>query len=792
MAQSSLRRKILTGLLFLFLFIVVPALLAGYYMLKPILATLPDVHTLQNAERQIPLKIYSHDKLLMAKFGEKKRTLIKIDEVPPQLINAFLAAEDDRFFEHPGIDYQGLLRASLQLLLTGKKSQGGSTITMQVTRNFLLTSEKTYTRKLKEIILALKIEQAFTKREILELYLNKIYLGQHSYGINAAAETYFGKELNELNLAELALLAGLPKAPSLYNPTTDPERAMQRRNYVLKRMLELKFITQEEFQTASAATITPPKTLAQEERVELEAPYIAEMARQFMVDQYGERAAYNDGFTVYTTITAPMQQRSTAALRLTLHQYDQRHGYRTPSKQPNYSQKLADYTPVGDTIPAQVKSYNASGMTVENQEQETINIAWKNMKWAIRSRSPAAIGKTFNVNDVVRIRKALNGQWSICQVPQVEGAFVALNPKTGAIIALDGGFDFYASKYNRATQSKRQPGSGFKPIIYTTALENGFTPASTVVDAPVVINDPTLKNGWRPENFGHRFYGPTSLRDGLKKSRNIVSVKLLMATGIKKAAATAMRFGFESEDIPRSYSMALGSGQASPLQMARMYSVFANDGAIVKPYFIEKIVGHDGKILFEAKPSKPKYIISPAVNYMMNVMLRDVVQSGTATRAKALGRSDIAGKTGTTNDGKDVWFNGYTDSIAATAWLGYDNPTPLGDRETGGDAALPMWMSFMREALKGVPVKALVVPKGGLPKGAMTPTKSSSKTKSGQDPNKKGTTAADKEGIWEFFDGQAKPVTTTKPGTATPTNPVVKPKPAPDVKQIKRKIENLF
>ncbi|MEQ1638007.1 MAG: penicillin-binding protein 1A [Methylococcales bacterium] len=775
MVKSSLRRKIFIGFLWVFLLVIVSALAAGYYFIKPIRDNLPDVHTLQNAEHQIPLKIYSHDKLLIARFGEKKRTLIKFDDIPPQLINAFLAAEDDRFYEHPGVDYQGLLRATLQLLTTGKKSQGGSTITMQVTRNFLLSSEKTYTRKLKEIMLAFKIEEAFSKHEILELYLNKIYFGQHSYGINAAAETYFGKPLKELNLAEIALLAGLPKAPSLYNPTTDPERAMQRRNYVLKRMLELQFITTEEYESAMKSLITPPKSLIPEDAIELEAPYVAEMARQYIVDQYGEAAAYSNGFSVYTTITKPLQKSATTALRLALHQYDQRHGYRIPAKQPNYTQDLSKYSPIGDTYPAKIKAYSASAITAVTQDHGTITIPWENLKWASRTKSAtsAAIAKILNVNDIIRVRKLPSGNWGLCQVPQVEGAFVALNPQTGAILALEGGFDFYNSKYNRATQSKRQPGSGFKPIIYTTALENGFTPSSTVVDAPIVINDPTLKNGWRPENFGHRFYGPTSVRDGLKKSRNIVSIKLLMATGIKKAAATAMRFGFESEDIPRSYSMALGSGQASPLQMARMYAVFANDGAIVKPYFIERIVAHDGKILFEAKPSKPKTILSPAVNYMMNTMLRDVVQSGTATRAKSLGRSDIAGKTGTTNDGKDVWFNGYTATIAATAWLGYDNPTSLGSRETGGDAALPMWMSFMREALKGVPQKALVMPKDGLPKGALT--------------NKPATPKSGvKADIWEFFDGQvngAKGAQTTTPKVAP------KPKPA---REIKQKLENLF
>ena len=769
MAQLSRRRKILIGFLLLYLLVIVSVLTAGYYFLKPIMASLPEVHTLENAEDQIPLKIYSHDKLLIARFGEKKRTLTKIDDVPPQLINAFLAAEDDRFFEHPGFDYKGLLRAALQLLKTGKKSQGGSTITMQVTRNFLLNSEKTYTRKLKEIILALKIEQTFTKREILELYLNKIYFGQHSYGINAAAETYFGKPLNELKLEEFALIAGLPKAPSLYNPTIDPQRAAQRRNYVLKRMLELNYITQEDYQSASEAAITSPKTLAPDEPIELDAPYIAEMARQYMVDKYGEKSAYNEGFTVYTTITAPLQHAATRALRDALHEYDQRHGYRTPSKQSRNSQNLADRIPIGDTLPAQITALSPAGLTVLTQNNGTLSIPWQNMKWAIRSKSPADIDRTFAINDIVRVRELSKDDWALCQVPRVEGAFVALDPQTGAIIALQGGFDFYNSKYNRATQSKRQPGSGFKPIIYTTALENGFTPSSTVVDAPITIRDPNLKHGWQPENFGHRFYGRTTLREGLKKSRNIVSVKLLMATGIDTAAATALRFGFESEDIPRSFSMALGSGQATPLQMARMYSVFANNGALVEPYFIEQIIAHDGKVVYEAKPSEPNYILTPQVNYMMNSMLRDVVQSGTATRAKALGRSDLAGKTGTTNDGKDVWFNGYTATVAATAWIGFDNPASLGNKETGGDAALPMWMGFMREALKDVPQTALIVPED-LPKGATASTKPKKRKSAGtpkESPDELKPWA--KEILREFFSGQV-----AKPPNKSTTTPQAK------------------
>ena len=471
MAQLSRRRKILIGFLLLCFLVIVSALTAGYYFLKPIMASLPVVHTLQNAEDQIPLKIYSHDKLLMARFGEKKRTLTKIDDVPPQLINAFLAAEDERFFEHPGFDYQGLLRALWKLLVTGKKSQGGSTITMQVTRNFLLSSEKTFTRKLKEILLALKIEQAFTKPEILELYLNKIYFGQHSYGINAAAETYFGKPLNELKLEEFALIAGLPKAPSLYNPTTDPQRAAQRRNYVLKRMLELNYITIEEYQSASQAVITSPEILAPYEPIELDAPYIAEMARQYMVDKYGEKSAYNDGFSVYTTITAPLQIAATNALRNALHLYDQRHGYRIPSKQPNYSQNLANHAPIGDTLPAQVKAYSNAGLTALTQNHGTITIPWKNMKWAIRSKSPAAIGNTFNINDIIQVRELSKDNWALCQVPKVEGAFVALNPQTGAIIALQGGFDFLTVNTTAPPNPNVNPAQGLNRLFIPRRLK---------------------------------------------------------------------------------------------------------------------------------------------------------------------------------------------------------------------------------------------------------------------------------------------------------------------------------
>lgn len=779
MAKSSLRRKILKSLVLLFFVLIAGTLLAAYFVITPVLKDLPDVRSLQNVQYQVPLTIYSHDRLLIARFGEKKRTPIEIKEVPKQLVNAFLAAEDDRFYEHPGVDYHGLLRAGIQLLLTGKKRQGGSTITMQVTRNFLLSSEKTYIRKLKEIILALKIEKNFTKQQILELYLNKIYLGQRSYGVVAAAETYFGKPLNELNLAELALIAGLPKAPSVYNPVTDPERALQRRNYVLRRMHELNFITQEQLDSASEVPVHTKTTIAPDQRIELEAPYIAEMARQFIIDRYGEEAAYGSGYNVYTTVTGPLQTSATDALRATLHHYDQRHGYRKPTKQRDYNPVLAENDIIGDTIPAQIKEIRDGEIKVLTADHREMNINWTHLKWAIRSDSSSAVAikKVFNIGDIVRVRLLAKGEWAITQVPKVEGAFVAIHPETGAIIALEGGFDFYNNKYNRATQSKRQPGSGFKPIIYTTALENGFTPASVINDAPIVINDPTIKGGWRPENFGNKFHGPTTLRKALKFSRNIVSIKLLMEVGIKTAAETAMRFGFEADQIPKSYSMALGSGEATPLQMARMYAVFANGGSLVAPYLIERIENQDGKVIYEHKPEQPKRIISPGVNYLMNSMLREVVQGGTATRAKSLGRKDLAGKTGTTNDGKDAWFNGFTQTVSASAWVGFDNPTPLGNGETGGEAALPMWMDFMHDALKGQPEFPLVMPENVV-KGYVSKTGEIVKTTDG-----------------EFFDQNIKPRVATIATTLIPATTVKKPVPpipANVTKQTRQNIESLF
>jgi penicillin-binding protein 1A len=687
----------------------------GYLVYQRLAADLPDVKTLHNVRYEIPLSVYSKDNKLIAEFGGNKRIPIKIQDVPKPLIHAFLAAEDDNFFEHPGVDYKGLLRAAAQLISTGKKKQGGSTITMQVTRNFLLSSEKTFTRKLKEIILALQIEQEYSKNEILELYLNQIYMGHSAYGIVAAAQTYYGKRLNELTLAELAMIAGLPKAPSAFNPLTNADRAVERRNYVLQRMAELNYITQDDYAIASKQ---PSTARLQYHSSEMSAPYVAEMVRQYMFDQYNDRA-YTMGLKVYTTVDSSLQKTAEQSLRDALHIYDNRHGFRTPKAISDKGAVTEENAVVGDTLLAKVISINDQGIKAQLFNNNAIQIPWSKIDWG-----GAKARKYLHPGVSIRVRQIKN-VWTLTQIPEVEGAFVSLNPKNGAILSLVGGFEFSKNKFNRATQAKRQPGSGFKPVIYTTALEQGFTAASLVNDAPISVYDPSLGRNWHPENASKKFYGPTTIRKALTYSRNIVAVQLLKDVGIAKAIATGKRFGFSEEQMPWGLSLALGSGYASPLQMARMYAVFANGGFLVDPYFIERIETNEGKIIYQANPkiacakcaekkeevmNPAPRIISPGINYIMNSLMRDVVKSGTATDARVLGRSDIAGKTGTTNDQRDAWFNGFTPKHVASAWVGFDSYKPLGHYETGGVAALPMWIDYMRTALKKEPVASFEPP----------------------------------------------------------------------------------
>ncbi len=717
--------KWLKLIVFLLVIVAILASISAYALYRHYEPQLPDVSSLKQVEYKLPLRVYTQDGELLSQFGDQKRVPISLNDTSENLAHAFLAAEDDRFYLHPGVDYQGLIRAAIVYIRTGQKKQGGSTITMQVARNYLLTRERTFERKIKEIILSLKIDHQFSKQQILELYLNKIYLGHHAYGIGAAAYIYFGKKVSDLSLDQIAILAGLPKAPSTDNPVTNPQRAKQRRDYVLRRMQELGYIDDNQY---SQALQQPIISKIHREQTQNIAPYVAEMVRQFMVDWYGEDA-YDKGFQVYTTISSESQKLAENSLRQALHAYTERHGYFgsiasidgfKQNDEIQWDQAIANYKPVGDTIPAIVVGVKAQSVTVYTGDNHYKEISWAGLKWAAQYLSHGKIGKKptqanqiIDLGNIVRIRKNGKDIWKLAQVPKVEGALVALNPVNGAITTLQGGFDFYKSKYNRVTQTQRQPGSGFKPIVYTTALEKGFTAASIINDAPIVHD--AMHNGeeWRPENFSHKFAGPTRLRVGLRTSRNLVSIRLMREIGIKTVRNTAIRFGFPEEQLPKSLTLALGSGTASPLQMARTFATFANGGYRIDPFFIERIESVDGEVLFQADPitvcqqcPKPApRIIDPDVRYIMLSMLQDVVKRGTARKAKVIGRSDLAGKTGTTNDQRDAWFNGFSPDMVASAWVGFDSSIPLGSRETGSLAALPMWINFMQQALKNIPEK---------------------------------------------------------------------------------------
>ena len=760
---ESLIKTLIKWLAFFFMAFSSTFLIASYFFLVELDKELPDIDQLQHVQYQMPLNIYSQDNLLIAQFGEKRRIPLAIGKIPDRQLKAFIAAEDDRFYKHNGVDFKGLARAIKQLALTGKKRQGGSTITMQVARNFLLSNEKTYLRKLKEIILALKIERQYSKDQILELYLNKIYMGQRAYGAAAAAQTYYGKDISELALHQQAMIAGLPKAPSIYNPITNPQRAMERRNYVLRRMLELQYIGQRDYELAINAA---DESVIQPIDVELPAPYIAEMVRQEIMSQYGE-TAYTLGLKVYTTVPSQLQMAADQALQQTLHEYDERHGYRgLPYKNTKKNNAQLEDNIIGDTQQALITAVSDSGVTAKLSDNTQINILWKNIEWAgaFREKNIRA-GRFLKSNDIIWVRQLPEKEWALSQIPEAEAAFVALNPNNGAILALCGGFDFQHSKYNRATQSKRQPGSGFKPIIYTAALEKGFTAASIINDAPIVIEDPSLENDWRPVNYNRRFLGPTPLRVALRESINLVSIRLLQEIGISTAIDTAMRFGFDREQLPGTLSLALGSGYASPLKMASAYAVFANGGFLITPYLIERIEDHQGKTLFQASPPtacndcpeldlgqnhRAPRAISAKINFLANSLLRDVVQRGTATQAKQLGRNDLAGKTGTTNEQRDAWFNGFATDIVASAWLGFDNSLPLGRGETGGKAALPMWIKFMKSVEQSFPEKPLLQP-DGIVQAYINPADGLL-----LEPNQKG-------GIWEYFTEETVPTAASAP-----------------------------
>ncbi len=794
------------------------SLLGLYLYLEP---KLPSIEGLSDIQLQVPLRVYSSEGGLIAEFGEKRRAPKAIDDIPVSLRQAFLAAEDDRFYQHPGVDYQGILRAVMVMATTGKRGQGGSTITMQLARNFYLSREKTFGRKLNEIFLALKIEQQLSKDQILELYLNKIYLGNRAYGVAAAARVYYGKPLEELDLAQLAMIAGLPKAPSRYNPIVNQERAIIRRNYVLKRMLELKFVSEADMRFAKAQ---PATAGLHDSPVDVSASYVAEMVRNEITKQFGEDA-YIKGLNVFTTIDGRLQRAANLSLRHALRAYDIRHGYRgakrnidlTPNDTELSSEEseilwrdaVEDLGTVGGLHAALVLEVSEQSARVYLRGGRLINLDWDGLKWAKpfidrnrQGKEPETAGEILKPGDIIRIYKNA-GSWVLGQIPEIQGALTSIRSNDGALQALVGGYDFHYSKFNRAVQAKRQAGSSFKPFIYSAALSRDYTAATLINDAPVVFHDPALEGTWRPENYSGKFFGPTRLRVALFKSRNLVSIRILRSIGVAYATKFARQFGFDSSLLPHDLSLALGSGELSPLQLSTGYAVFSNGGYKIKPYFIQRIEDVDGNVLFEADPAvacvscelKARGIVLPqqvdavdgeaqemlrqeqllsqalqkqqvidsknsdkneSVNqpsseagqsdgvaqaeddsmqdvpglgyklpkqaeramderivYIMNSILQDVIKRGTGRRARVLGRNDLHGKTGTTNDQKDAWFNGFNGKLVATVWVGFDQQQlSLGNYETGSKAALPMWIEFMKTALKGMPETKMERPEG--------------------------------------------------------------------------------
>lgn len=741
--------KLLMAVAVLGVALVISALVAVYVHFE---SELPSTESLSDVQLQVPLRVYTRDGKFIGEFGEKRRLPLSYEQIPPALRDAFLAAEDDRFFEHPGVDYQGLIRAAIQLVLTGERRQGGSTITMQVARAFFLTREKTFTRKLKEILLALRIERELSKETILALYLNKIYLGKRAYGVGAAAQVYYGKQIDELDLAQTAMIAGLPKAPSRFNPIASPERAKARRDYVLGRMLEVGFISQDQLREATARPVTARLYQAEHE---VEAPYMAEMVRAHVVEAYGSDLAYTAGLQVYTTLDSRLQEVANRALRNAMQAYDRRHGYRgvvgraelpSDATPRDWARLLDDVPAVANLVPALVLQVDADGAQVYSRGGERVMLPWPGgLAWARpyrdedrRGPRPQRPGDVLRAGDLIYVLQSEDEEgapyWRLAQVPAVEGAFVSLDPEDGAILALVGGYDFYRSKFNRATQARRQPSSGFKAFIYSAALDAGYTPASVINDAPLVLADPSLKKAWRPENYSRKFFGPTRLRVALMKSRNLVSIRLLRAIGVNRARQHCARFGFDAEGLPRNLSLALGTGEVTLLEMARGYAVLANGGYLIDPHFIERIADGEGATRLQAEPvrvdaacelsvaaagGEPTAVpgcaprtLSPENQFLMVSMMQDVIQRGTGRRAKALGRQDLAGKTGTTNDQRDAWFNGFNPDLVAIAWVGFDSFAPLGKGEVGGRVALPAWMEYMRAALREVPDVGWQQPEG--------------------------------------------------------------------------------
>ena len=736
----------------------------SYLYLQP---SLPTSAQMRNVELKVPLRIYTSTGDLIAQIGTQQRTPVRYEQIPPLVREAFLAAEDHRFFQEGGFSFLGLARSALIDAITGRFAQGGSTITMQTARNVFLTLDKTWRRKLQESYVVFEMDHEFTKQEIFQLYLNVIFFGQRSYGVAAAAQTYFGKSLDQLTVPEAAMLAGIPQAPSLYNPIIHPHLAAARRAYVLQRMLDLGYI---DATAAEAANHTAIDASAHAPHVDVNAPYVAEMVRLQMEQWYGP-AAETAGYRVYTTIDGRLQSLANRAVQVGLMEYDRQHGWRGPigrtvlaaGTTPAQLEQLVDeYTPIGILSPAVVVKVGTQDAGVYVRSRGFADIDWSGLSWARKTLSEDAMGPAPKTaadvvarGDVVYVVADKEGHAQLAQVPQAQSALVALDPDDGAIAALVGGFDYFTNKFDRAVQAQRLPGSGFKPFYYSSALEDGYTPASALLNAPVVVGGEGLEATWRPENDTRSFSGPVRLRVALAHSLNLVSIRLLRDLGLQYVSQYVSRFGFDPKTLPQNLTLALGTLPATPLQMATAYSVFANGGFKVEPYYMARVENASGKVVWQPAPRvagalcagsaslsdlKPATatataflaqadglrscagplppdqlapeVISPQNDYLMTSMMKDVIRYGTAVRALSLNRDDIAGKTGTSNDYRDAWFNGYTPGLEATVWVGYDDDHPLGQGDEGAHTALPIWMDFMRYALEGVPQRQRPVPTG--------------------------------------------------------------------------------
>ena len=684
---------------------------------------LPSLEVLTDYQPKVPLRVYTADGVLIGEFGEERRALVRIEDVPEQMKRAIIAAEDERFYIHGGVDYYGVGRAALSNFSSGGPRQGASTITMQVARNFFLSKEKTFTRKFNEMLLAFKIEHSLSKNQILQLYVNQIYLGQRAYGFAAASQIYFGKSMSDLTLAETAVLAGLPKAPSLYNPVANPKRAKIRQQYVLRRMRELGQITDAQLRAAEQEPLTVKGVL---QEYAIRADHFAEMVRAAMYQRYKDDA-YNKGFRVFTTLNSEHQRAAYQAVRAGVLTYDRRHGYRGPegfvdlpqgADDERIDELLQDFPDSDDLIAGVVLEANAREVRVYIRGSDPVTVRGDGLKFVSAALSDkASANQRIRRGAIVRLQKEDKGGWSITQLPAVEASLVSLNPADGAIRALVGGFDFNRNKFNHVTQALRQPGSSFKPFIYSAALEKGFTPATIINDAPLRFEArQTGSEAWEPKNFDGKFEGPMRMRTALAKSKNLVSIRILQEITPSYAQDYIARFGFDPKLHPPYLTMALGAGNVTPLQMATAYAVFANSGFRIQPYFIERIEDQRQNIVGQAQPLVAGHGAQRAIDarnaFIMHTLLQDVVRYGTAARAMQLGRSDLGGKTGTTNDFVDAWFAGYQPGLVAIAWIGFDNPRSLGRNETGSQAALPIWMGYIAKALKGVPEQSIAQPEG--------------------------------------------------------------------------------